>query len=83
MSTDESAASLIGSDSALVIREKPPLPKFSRVLSRGDEERSQQPPDGMDTDDPRSRSRRKEKTAKKGKRSVLRGALNFFRTSSR
>lgn len=72
---NESAASLIGSDSALLVRDKPPLPR-GRGGSFGRKMKSrslQKQPAGMDTDDTQQELSGR-------KRSVFKGALNFFKT---
>lgn len=68
---NESAASLIGSDSALLVRDKPPLPR-GRLGSLG---RRKKKSLGMDADEQLSRT-----GSSKRKGSVFRDALNFFKS---
>lgn len=70
---NESAASLIGSDSALLVRDKPPLPR-GRLGSLG--RRKTKKSLGMDADE--QQLSRTGSSKKKG--SVFRDALNFFKS---
>lgn len=93
--TNESAASLIGSDSALLVRDKPPLPRGrAGSLCRKKNKKPLQPSAlGLDTDDDEEEEevghgndevndqlQRTDSSKKKGKGSVFRGALNFFKS---
>lgn len=87
----ESAASLIGSDSALLlIRDKPPLPRFGRTTStttpKKQKQKTGQQPDRMDTDDPQSGVGEEEgdeevmeSRRKSSKLNIFKGTLNFFK----
>lgn len=75
---NESAASLLGSDSALLIKDKPP--RMGRVLSRKRKKGSDETRPGTDVNDEPERTMSRSQSGR-GKRGFLWGALDFFRTS--
>lgn len=68
----DSVASLIGSDSALVVRDKPPLPRRTR-------RRKTVPAPGLDADDEQPGDDDVDLQRTKSSKSFLNSALNFFR----
>lgn len=89
---NESVASLIGSDSALLVKDKPPLPRFSRMMmmattttTKTTRKKKSLQPRGMDPDDSQQwkeevKTSSSKSTGKGSKeRNVFSGALAFFK----
>lgn len=89
---NESVVSLIGSDSALLVKDKPPLPRFSRMMmmattttTKTTRKKKSLQPRGMDPDDSQQwkeevKTSSSKSTGKGSKeRNVFSGALAFFK----
>lgn len=86
---NESVVSLIGSDSALLVKDKPPLPRFSRMMmmattttTKTTRKKKSLQPRGMDPDDSQQWNEEFKTSSSKStgkERNVFSGALAFFK----
>lgn len=79
MVANESAASLIGSDSALLVKDKPPLPRYSRMMmmtkKKSLQPRGMDPDDSLEWEEEEVETGSSSSTRKRKERNVFSGAL--------